>query len=241
MGQKVHPKGFRLGITKTWDSISCPKTKAEYRNQVIEDHRIREFIYNFFSRPKERNYALISRIEIHRMGNRANVRIFTARPGVVIGRKGSEVERLRRELSKRFPDKEIWIEVKEVEHPDLDAAVVAENIVKQLERRISYRRAMNVAAQRVIRAGAQGVKIEVKGRLDGAELARRERVLIGRVPLQTLMSDIDYHLSEALTKYGKIGVKVWIYKGIIAKDEETKKQFDLLMKLSAPSMMDMGG
>ncbi len=236
MGQKVHPKGFRLGITKYWDSVSCPKTKREYREVVIEDYNIRKFIYDYFSRGKERNYALISRIEIYRMANRVHVRIFTARPGVVIGRKGSEVERLRTELAKRFPHRELWIEVKEVEHPDLDAAVVAETIARQLERRVGYRRAMNVAAQRVIRAGAQGVKIEVKGRLDGVELARRERVLIGRVPLQTLISDIDYHLSEAFTKYGKIGVKVWIYKGMITKDEETRKQFELLMKLSAPNM-----
>jgi len=238
MGQKIHPKGFRLGITKYWDSIWFAKTKSEYRNNVIEDYRIRKFIYNFFSRPKDRNYALISRIEILRMSSRVIIRIYTARPGVVIGRRGSEIERLRRSLMKNFPGKDFFLEVKEIERPDLDAAVVAETIAKQLEKRVSYKRAMNIAAQRVMRAGAQGVRIEVKGRLDGAELARRERVLLGRVPLQTLIADIDYHLSEAFTKWGVIGVKVWIYKGMIFKDEEMKKQFDILQKLSAPSTAD---
>jgi len=205
MGQKVHPYGFRLGVIYDWKSRWFAEGR-QYTELLHEDLEIRKLI-------KERNpNAAISKVEIERTANNVEVIVWTARPGMVIGRGGRGIEELRRLLQDRF-GKNFHIQIKEVEIPELDAQLVAENIAFQIERRVSYRRAMRQAAERAMLAGAKGVRIQVKGRLGGAEMARKEWVLHGRVPLQTLRADIDYGFAEAITKWGKIGVKVWIYKG----------------------------
>lgn len=252
MGQKVHPKALRLGINKYWDSIWFFPKKKEYQEAVIEDHKIRNFIFKEVRRSiiqrmgikvkegsakfKDPNPASIERIVIKRKGTGINIVIYTSKPAVIIGKKGAEIENLRNKIQKEFGKKDVILEVREVEHPDLSAKLVAHSIARQLEQRVSFRRAMRAAAIRVMRVGAQGVRIEVAGRLDGAELARRERIILGKVPLQTLSADIDYALDEALTKWGIIGVKVWIYKGMVFEDEETKKQFEILEKLKLATM-----
>ena len=204
MGQKVHPTGFRLGVIKSWDS-KWFATK-DYPKLVFEDRKIRDYI-------KERLYhAGIARIEIERAANKIKIRIFTARPGIVIGKKGSEIESLRRDLEKRFK-REILIDIQEVRRPELDAVLVAESISLQLERRVAFRRAMKRAVSASLKFGAKGVRVASAGRLGGAEMARREWYREGRVPLHTLRADIDYGTALAKTTYGIIGVKVWIFKG----------------------------
>jgi small subunit ribosomal protein S3 len=204
MGQKVHPIGFRLGVTRTWSSRWF--AKKDYANLLHEDHKIRRYI-------KEALYhAGISRIDVERSANRARISIHTARPGIIIGRKGSEVERLKNEIQART-GKEVHLNIEEVVHPELDSQLVAENIALQLQKRVAFRRAMKKAVQSALRLGADGIRIACAGRLGGAEIARREWYRDGRVPLQTLRADIDFGVATAHTTYGTIGVKVWIFKG----------------------------
>lgn len=204
MGQKVHPTGFRLGVIKTWDS-KWFATK-DYSKLVYEDRKIRDYI-------KERLFhAGISKIEIERAANKVKIRIHTARPGIVIGKKGAEIEVLRRDLERRFK-REVLIDIQEVRRPELDSTLVGENIALQLVRRVAFRRAMKRAVSSALKFGAKGVRVASAGRLGGAEMARREWYREGRVPLHTLRADIDYGTALARTTYGIIGVKVWIFKG----------------------------
>lgn len=204
MGQKVHPTGFRLGVLKSWDS-KWFATK-DYAKLVYEDRMIRDYI-------KERLFhAGIARVEIERAANRVKIRIFTARPGIVIGKKGSEIEALKRDLERKFK-REALIDIQEVRRPELDATLVGENIALQLVRRVAFRRAMKRAVTAALKFGAKGVRVASAGRLGGAEMARREWYREGRVPLHTLRADIDYGTALARTTYGIIGVKVWIFKG----------------------------
>lgn len=214
MGQKVHPLGLRLGIIKEWDGRWYAKKKA-YLEYLHEDLKIRRYI-------KNKLYAAgISRVEIERAANRVKVTIHTARPGMVIGRGGTEVEKLRQELES-MTGKQVQVVIHEIKQPDLDAQLVAESIAAQIERRISYRRAMKQALARAMKAGAQGIKLKVGGRLNGAEIARSEGYSEGKVPLQTLRADVDYGFAEANIAAGKIGVKVWIYKGeVLPERSET--------------------
>jgi small subunit ribosomal protein S3 len=204
LGQKVHPTGFRLGIVKTWSS-KWFATRG-YSKLVLEDRQIRDYI-------KERLFhAGISKVEIERAANKVKIRIHTARPGIVIGKKGAEIEVLRRDLERRFK-REVLIDIQEVRRPELDATLVAENIALQLVRRVAFRRAMKRAVSSALKFGAKGVRVASAGRLGGAEMARREWYREGRVPLHTLRADIDYGTALARTTYGIIGVKVWIFKG----------------------------
>lgn len=207
MGRKVHPKGFRLGVVEDWDARWYAEGR-EYGDLLQEDIRIRELIRQEMAR------AGISRIEIERFPRQVSVTIHTAKPGIVIGRKGANVNVLRSKLEE-LTAKKIRVDVQEVERPEIDAHLVAESIAQQLERRISHRRAMKQAVGRAMRMGAKGVKIQVKGRLGGSEMSRVEWVSEGRVPRQTLRADIQYGQSESLTTYGRIGVKCWVYKGDI--------------------------
>jgi small subunit ribosomal protein S3 len=204
VGQKVHPIGFRLGISKTW--ISNWFAKKNYAELLHEDIKIRNFI------KKELSHAGISRIGIERTGNKTRVNIYTARPGIIIGKRGSEVDRLREDLTK-LTDSQISINIQEIRKAEVDAQLVAENVALQLVRRVAFRRAMKRAVTQALRLGAKGVRIACAGRLGGAEMARREWYREGRVPLHTLVADIDYGFAEAKTLYGTIGVKVWIFKG----------------------------
>ncbi len=207
MGQKVHPVGLRIGIIRDWESRWFGTNKS-FADQLHEDLRIRKYI-------KEKMFrAGISRIEIERQGNRVRVIVHTARPGILIGRGGSGIDALRQELS-ALVGKDVQVNVQEIRRPELEAQLVAETVAQQLERRVSHRRAMKQAVQRALRAGAKGIKIEVSGRIAGAEIARSEWYREGRVPLHTLRADIDFGVAEALTKYGRIGVKVWVYRGDI--------------------------
>jgi small subunit ribosomal protein S3 len=207
MGQKIHPIGLRVGIIKDWDG-RWYAGKKDYAGLIHEDVKVRNFI-------KKRLYASgIAKVEIERAANRVKITIHTARPGMVIGRQGNEVEHIRKDLEK-LTGKQVLLNIAEVKAPELNAQLVAENIAFQLERRTSYRRAMKQALQRAMRFGAQGVKVNCSGRLMGAEIARSEQYNEGKVPLHTLRADIDYGFTEANTTYGKIGVKVWIYKGEI--------------------------
>lgn len=217
MGQKTHPRGLRLGIIEGWDS----KWYAShgYTNFLHEDLKLRDFI-------KRRLYhAGISRIEIERMANKAKINIHTARPGIVIGKKGVEIDKLKGDIAKMMKGKDAFINIHEVRRPDLDPQLVAENIALQLERRVAFRRAMKEAVLRAMRMGAQGVRVQVSGRLGGAEIARREWYREGRVPLQTLRADVAYGFAESKTTYGVIGVKVWIFRGeILTRQEEAAKR-----------------
>ncbi len=217
MGQKVHPHGFRLGIIEGWDSKWY--ASHDYTKLLHEDLKLREFI-------KKRLYhAGISRIEIERMANKAKLNVHTARPGIVIGKKGVEIEKLKVDIQKLMGGKEAYINIHEVRRPDLDPQLVAENVALQLERRVAFRRAMKEAVARAMRMGAQGVKIHVAGRLAGAEIARQEWYREGRVPLQTLRADVAYGFAEAKTTYGVIGIKVWIFRGeILTRQEEDVKR-----------------
>ena len=211
MGQKTHPSGFRLGATRTWSSRWFA-TKG-YAGLLHEDVKIRRFIKSSLY------HAGISRIDIERSANRARITIYTARPGIIIGKKGAEVENLKRELQKRT-QKEIFINIQEVKRAEMDAQLVAENVGLQLERRVGFRRAMKKAVGSALKLGAKGIKISCSGRLGGAEMARREWYREGRVPLHTLRANIDYGLAEAKTTYGIIGVKVWIFKGEVFPTKE---------------------
>lgn len=213
MGQKVNPIGFRLGIVKTWDSRwYAGKNYADY---ILEDHKIRKFI------KKKLYHAGISRIEIERSTKRVRLRIFTARPGIVIGKKGSEIEQLKRDLEALI-SQEVLIDIQEVRKPEVDAQLMAENVALQIERRVAFRRAMKRGVSSAMRFGAQGVKIICSGRLGGAEMARTEWYKEGRVPLHTLRADIDYGFTEAKTTYGLIGIKVFIFKGEILNKQDTE-------------------
>jgi small subunit ribosomal protein S3 len=204
LGQKVHPKGFRLGIIKDWDSRWY--AEKDYSRLLHEDIRIRRFI-------KEKLFnAGVSNIIIERTAKRARINIHAARPGIIIGKKGSEVESLRKEIQK-MTSKDIFINIVEVRKPEVEAQLVAENIAGQLERRVAFRRALKRSVSSALRFGAEGIKVMVAGRLNGAEMSRREWYREGRVPLQTLRADIDYGFAEARTTYGVIGVKVWVFKG----------------------------
>lgn len=204
MGQKVNPKGLRVGVIKNWDSRWY--ADKQYSEFLLEDYKIRQFL------KKKLYHTGISHLEIERAANRVKISIFTAKPGIVIGRGGADVEVLRQELRK-LTDKNVFVNIVEVARPEVDAQLVAENIADQLERRIAFRRAMKQAMGRTMRMGAEGIKIMCSGRLGGAEIARTEWVSEGKVPLHTLRADIDYATAEANTTYGKIGIKVWIYKG----------------------------
>ncbi|MGE4291906.1 MAG: 30S ribosomal protein S3 [Desulfovibrio sp.] len=210
MGQKVHPYGFRLGYTKNW--LSRWFSKKEYADFVLQDDRLRKYV------KKKLYQAGISRIEIERAGGKVRLIIHTARPGIVIGRKGVEIEKLRDDLRKKFQT-EFTIEVNEIRRPETDAQLVAENIALQLERRVAFRRAMKRTVGLARRFGAEGIKVFCSGRLAGAEIARSEWYRDGRVPLHTLRADIDYGYAIAQTTYGVIGVKVWIFKGEILDHE----------------------
>jgi small subunit ribosomal protein S3 len=211
LGQKVNPIGMRLGIVKTWDSRWY--SHKNYADFILEDHTIRKFI------KKKLFHAGISKVEIERSAKRIRVRIFTARPGIVIGKKGAEIEVLKNELTKLI-SKDVLIDIQEVRKPEIDAQLVAENVANQLLRRVAFRRAMKRGVSSSMRFGAAGVKIICAGRLGGAEMARTEWYKEGRIPLHTLRADIDYGFTEAKTTYGLIGVKVFIFKGEILKKEK---------------------
>ena len=215
MGQKTHPKGFRLGVIEQWDSRWY--AEHEYAALLHEDIKLRRFL-------KKRLYhAGISKVEIERAANKAKINIYTARPGIVIGKKGAEIEKLKNELA-RLTSKDTFINIHEVRRPDIDAQLVAENVALQLERRVAFRRALKEAVARAMRMGAQGVRVQAGGRLGGNEIARTEWYRDGRVPLHTLRADVNFGFVEAKTTYGVIGVKVWIFRGeVLTKEEEEQR------------------
>lgn len=211
MGQKVNPIGLRLNITRTWDSIWY--ADKDYAANLYQDQQIRKYL------KKKLYHAGIARIVIERTGEKVRVKLHTARPGIVIGKKGAEIENLKRDLERKF-GRECMIDIQEVRRPEADAQLVAESIATQLERRIAFRRAMKKAISSALRFGVKGIKISCAGRLGGAEMSRTEWFKEGRVPLHTLRADIDYGTAEASTTYGIIGVKVWIFKGEVLADSE---------------------
>lgn len=213
MGQKVNPIGLRLGIVRTWESRWYAGKK--YADYILEDHKIREYL------KKKLYHAGISKIEIERSSRRIRLRIFTSRPGIVIGKKGSEIAELKKILETMLSN-EVMIDIQEVRKPEVDAQLVAENVALQIERRVAFRRAMKRGIQSAMRFGAEGVKIICSGRLGGAEIARTEQYAEGRVPLHTLRADIDYGFIEAHTTYGLIGIKVFIFKGEILEKDASK-------------------
>ncbi|MCK9445141.1 MAG: 30S ribosomal protein S3 [Tissierellaceae bacterium] len=216
MGQKVNPHGLRVGIIKDWDS-KWYADKNTFSDYLVEDHKIREFI------KRKLFISGVSKIEIERAANRVKISVYTSKPGMVIGKGGSGVEELRQDIEK-LTKKSVVINVEEIKIPELDAQLVAENIAGQLERRVSFRRAMKQAIQRTMRFGGKGIKTSVSGRLGGADMARTEGYSEGTIPLQTLRADIDYGFAEADTTYGKLGVKVWLYKGEILPTKKVEKQ-----------------
>ncbi|MFC4778105.1 30S ribosomal protein S3 [Paenibacillus sp. GCM10023252] len=216
MGQKVNPVGLRVGIIRDWESKWY--AGKDFGDLLLEDVKIREYLKN------KLKDAAVSHIEIERAANRVNVTIQTAKPGMVIGKGGSEVENLRTQLGKITNGKKVHINISEIKQADLDAILVAESIAQQLERRVSFRRALKQAIQRSMRAGAKGIKTAVSGRLGGAEIARSEGYSEGTVPLHTLRADIDYGTAEAHTTYGRIGVKVWIYRGEVLPTKKKAPQ-----------------
>ena len=214
MGQKVNPHGLRVGVIKDWDSKWY--AEADFADNLIEDHEIRKFL-------KKKLYAAgISKIEIERASDRVKVIVYTAKPGVVIGKGGAEIEKIKAEVQK-LTTKKLVVDIKEVKRPDKDAQLVAENIAQQLENRVSFRRAMKSCMSRTMKAGALGIKACCSGRLGGADMARTEFYNEGTIPLQTLRADIDYGFAEADTTYGKVGVKVWIYKGEVLPTKANKE------------------
>ena len=220
MGQKVNPIGFRLGVNRGWDSVWFAK-KNQFGNNLIEDFKIREYI------KKNVVNSGISKVMIERSTKKCFITIYTSRPGFVIGKKGSDIEKIKKKLSK-LSNHEVTLNIKEVKRPELNSYLVAENIAQQLVKRIAYRRAMKRAIQSALRLGAKGIKVCVSGRLGGNEIARSEWLSEGSIPLHTLRADVDYAEAEALTTYGLIGVKVWIYKGEIftnnlSKDNKEKE------------------
>ena len=218
MGQKVNPHGLRVGIIKDWDS-RWYASDAEFSDFLVEDYNIRKFL-------KKKLYdAGISKIEIERASDRVKVIIFTAKPGVVIGKGGEKIEVTKKELTK-LTDKKVLVDIKEIKKPDRDAQLVAENIAQQLENRVAFRRAMKSCMGRTMKMGALGIKTSVSGRLGGADMARTEFYSEGTIPLQTLRADIEYGFAEADTTYGKVGVKVWIYKGEVLPTKGNKEGSD---------------
>ena len=233
MGNKVNPIGMRLQVNRTWDSRWYADTK-DYGDLLLEDLRIRDFI------KEECKQAGISRVIIERPHKKCRVTVHTARPGVIIGKKGADIETLRRKIA-AMTESELHLNIVEVRKPELDAALVAESITQQLERRVSFRRAMKRAAQNSMRMGALGIKINCAGRLGGAEIARTEWTREGRVPLHTLRADIDYAHAEGLTAYGIIGVKVWIYKGEIMEHDPAAHDRRLAEAQEGPAPRGAGG
>lgn len=219
MGQKVNPHGMRVGVIKDWDS-KWYADKNTFSDALVEDYNIRKFL-------KKRLYSAgIAKIEIERAANdKVRVVIYTAKPGFVIGKGGTEIEKVRKEVQK-LTSKNVNIDIKEIKRPDRDAQLVAENIAQSLENRVSFRRAMKQAMQRTMKSGVLGIKASVSGRLGGADIARREFYSEGTIPLQTLRADIDYGFAEAATTYGRLGVKVWIYKGEVLPTKNTKEGSD---------------
>lgn len=216
MGQKVNPQGLRLNITRTWDSIWY--ADKEYSKFLIEDQKVKKYL------KKRLQHAGLSKVNIERTGDQVRVKLFTARPGIVIGKKGAEIEILKKELETLITRK-VSLDIQEVRRPEADAQLVAENIAQQLTRRVAFRRAMKKAVSSALRFGVQGIKISCSGRLGGAEMSRCEWVREGRVPLHTLRADVDYALAEANTTYGIIGVKVWIFNGeVLSANERSSAQ-----------------
>ena len=218
MGQKVNPHGLRVGVIKDWESRWFADDD-NFSDNLVEDYKIREFL------KKKLYHAGISKIEIERSADRVKVLVYTAKPGVVIGKGGAEIEKLKGELAK-YSTKKVLVDIKEVKRPDSDAQLVAENIAQQLENRISFRRAMKSCMGRAMKAGAKGIKTSCSGRLGGADMARTEFYSEGNIPLQTLRADIDYGFAEANTTYGKVGVKVWIYEGEVLPTKTNKEGSD---------------
>ena len=217
MGQKVNPHGLRVGVIKDWDSKWY--ADAEFSDYLVEDYNIRKFL-------KKKLYSAgVSKIEIERASDRVKVIIYTAKPGVVIGKGGAEIEVTKKELAK-LTDKKVMVDIKEIKRPDRDAQLVAENIAQQLENRVSFRRAMKSCMGRTMKSGAMGIKTCCSGRLGGADIARAEFYSEGTIPLQTLRADIDYGFAEANTTYGKVGVKVWIYEGEVLPTKTNKEGSD---------------
>jgi len=214
VGQKVHPLSFRLGYIKDWGSRWFAKRK-EFPQNLLEDLKIRKFIKKNFSS------ANVSKVDIERATKRVRVIVFSGRPGVIIGRRGADIDRLRDELQ-NMTNKEVFVDIKEVQNPNIDAQLVAENVAFQLERRVAFRRAMKKAVSQSLASGAGGIKIMCSGRLGGAEIARTEKYKEGKIPLHTLRANIDYGFAEALTTYGVIGVKCWIYTGDVILDKTTQ-------------------
>ncbi len=217
MGQKVNPHGLRVGVIKDWDSRWY--ADAEFSEYLVEDYNIRKYL-------KKKLYAAgVSKIEIERASDRVKVIIYTAKPGVIIGKGGAEIENTKNELAK-MTDKKVLVDIQEIKRPDRDAQLVAENIAQQLENRVSFRRAMKSCMGRTMKAGALGIKAACSGRLGGADIARTEFYSEGTIPLQTLRADIDYGFAEADTTYGKVGVKVWVYKGEVLPTKGNKEGSD---------------
>lgn len=214
MGQKVHPYCQRLGINKNWRSLWYADRK-DYSKNLVEDTKIRQFIKKKFVQ------AAVSFIVIERVADQVKIKIASARPGIIIGRRGADIDKLKEDLSK-ITKKEIGVDIQEIKTPAIDAQLVAQSIAFQLEKRVAFRRAMKRAVEQARLAGAKGIKISVSGRLGGAEMARRETLREGSIPLQTLRADVDYGFAEALTTYGIIGIKTWIYRGDILKEKNSK-------------------
>ncbi len=212
MGQKVSPIALRIGINKNWSSLWFADPK-DYANNIIEDQKIRTYIKKKFIQ------GAVSLVEIERLAEQIKIRISSARPGVIIGRRGADIDRLRADLAK-ITTKEITVDIKEIKNPAVDATLVAQSVAFQMEKRVGFRRAMKRAVEQTIQSGGKGIKIIVSGRLDGAEIARREKYHVGKIPLQTFRADIDYGFAEANTTFGCIGVKVWIYKGDTLRDSK---------------------
>jgi len=233
VGQKVHPYGFRLGVNKTWVSSWC--ARREFPDLLLEDINLRRYI------KKTLSHAGISRVEVERSANRVRVNIHTARPGIIIGKKGLEVDRLKEELQKLISGKQVNLNIKEVRRAELDANLVAQNVALQLEKRISFRRAMKKTVLSSLRFGAQGIKIRVSGRLGGAEIARSEWYREGRVPLHTLRADIDYGTARANTTFGVIGVKVWVYRGDILPGAKADEVGEALAESDGRKKKKAGG
>ena len=218
MGQKVNPHGLRVGIIKDWNSKWY--AEADFSDNLVEDYNIRKFL-------KKKLYSAgVSKIDIERASDRVKIIIFTAKPGIVIGKGGAEIEKLKGELAPYVNGKKVFVDIKEVKRPDKEAVLVAENIAAQLENRVSFRRAMKSVMSRAMKSGALGIKTTCSGRLGGADMARTETYSDGTIPLQTLRADIDYGFAEANTTYGKVGVKVWIYKGEVLPTKSNKEGSD---------------
>ena len=219
MGQKINPTGLRIGVIKDWESRWFAK-KGEFGDILVEDNKIREFLLELLAP------AGVPKVEIERDPKRIRINIFCAKPGIVIGRGGAEIEKLKETVKKMLGgDKDVFINITEIKQPDLNAQLVAESIAAQLEKRVSFRRALKQSIGRTMKAGAKGIKAQVSGRLGGAEIARTEQYHEGTIPLQTTRADIDYGFAEAKTTYGRIGVKIWIYKGeVLHESRKTKRE-----------------